>query len=174
MLNEVAIEGHVIGTSWRWSGDTMFRVGVDRDLQRGRKGTGARDGSDYFTVRAPAQTLAGMPVDFREGMRVRVHGFLQSREYQETLKTYLTRANGLTRLVSVTDEIAEQITLNRVATEILAERIAFVPERQKAATSASTASQESRPRRSRNGQNKEANAPAEAVGDTIVEAPVAA
>lgn len=147
MLNEVSIEGTVIGNSWRWSGDTLFRLGVDRDLHRSRKGSGPRDGSDYFTVRASAQALGVFPVQFRQGMRLRVHGFLQSREHEENLKAFLLRAQGPTGFISSGDDTAEQIKLNRVVTEIMAERIAIVPDSPQRKPTAETGS---KPRRSKN------------------------
>lgn len=146
MLNEVSIEGTVIGSSWRWSGDTLFRLGVDRDLQRVRKGPGPRDGSDYFTVRASAQALGVFPVQFRQGMRLRVHGFLQSREHEENLKAFLLRAHGPTGSIASGDDTAEQIKLTRVVTEIMAERIAIVAD---APQRKPTAEPGSKPRRSK-------------------------
>jgi hypothetical protein len=148
MLNEVAVEGTVIGNSWRWSSDTLFRLGVDRDLLRSRKGSGPRDASDYFTVRASAQVLGVFPVQFRQGMRVRVHGFLQSREHEENLKAFLLRAHGPTGALAVGDETTEQITLTRVVTEIMAERIAIAPDLNRPSGAAEAAP---KPRRSKTG-----------------------
>lgn len=145
MLNEISVEGTVIGNSWRWGADTLFRVGVDRDLQRSRKGLGPHDASDYFTVRASAQVLGVFPVQFRQGMRLRIHGFLQSREHEETLKAYLIRAHGPTGALAVDPEMADQITVTRVITEIMAERITVVP----AAVQPSAPAESAAPRKER-------------------------
>lgn len=147
LLNEVSVEGTVIGNSWRWSADTLFRIGVDRDLHRSRKGPGPHDASDYFTVRATAQVLGVIPVQFRQGMRLRVHGFLQSREHAETLKAYLIRAHGPTGALAIDPEMADQVTVNRVVTEVMAERITILPDQ--ARTSLPADSQPAKVRRDR-------------------------
>ncbi len=147
MLNEVSVEGTVIGSSWRWSADTLFRIGVDRDLQRNRKGQGPRDASDYFTVRASAQVLGVFPVQFRQGMRLRIHGFLQSREHEETLKAYLIRAHGPTGALAVDADTADQVTVSRVITEIMAERITIVTETARPSAVAEPAPGTRRPRK---------------------------
>lgn len=123
MLNEVVIEGTIAGDTWTYSGDTLFRLACDRDLQRGPKGTDPRDGSDYITVRLPATRFAGVPLALDRSKLIRVHGFLQSREYQENLATFLKRANGLTSQVQAADDVRRQVTHNRVTTEVIAERL---------------------------------------------------
>lgn len=127
MLNEVVIEGYVTGKTWKYSGDTLFRLACYRDPQRpAKRQTENRDEPDYLTVRLPAALLAGLPVRLERGIRYRVHGFLQSREYAETLGTFIAGASGLTRALSVSDDLRSEITRNRVTTEIVAERLSVV------------------------------------------------
>jgi hypothetical protein len=129
MINEAIVEGYIArlpgrpGT-WKWKRDTLFRLEVRRDPNRPVKPqTDSRDEPDYITVRLPADRFAGVPFAPDSSKKIRVHGFLQSREYQETLATFLSRANGLTSQISVSDEVAHQVTHNRVTTELVAERI---------------------------------------------------
>jgi len=129
MINEAIVEGYIArlpgspGT-WKWKRDTLFRLEVRRDPNRPVKApTDSRDEPDFITVRLPADRFAGLPFAPDSSKKIRVHGFLQSREYQETLAVFLSRANGLTSQVSVSDEVAHQVTHNRVTTELVAERI---------------------------------------------------
>jgi len=123
MLNEVVIEGYIVGDTWSMHHDTLFRLACERDTPRGPKGTDPRDGLDYLTVRLPAARFAGVPLALDRSKLIRVHGFLQSREYQETLGAFLKRAHGLTSQVQAGDETRRQVTHNRVTTEVIAERV---------------------------------------------------
>ena len=129
MINEAIVEGYIArlpgqSGTWQWKRDTLFRLEVRRDPNRPAKPqTDSRDEPDYITVRLPADRFAGLPFAPNSAKKIRVHGFLQSREYQETLATFLGRANGLTSQLSVSDELARQVTHNRVTTELVAERI---------------------------------------------------
>lgn len=123
MLNEVVIEGYIVGDTWSTNHDTLFRLACERDAQRGPKGADPRDGLDYLTVRLPAARFAGVPLALDRTKLVRVHGYLQSREYQESLGAFLKRAHGLTSQVQAGDEARRQVTHNRVTTEVIAERV---------------------------------------------------
>jgi hypothetical protein len=124
MLNEVVIEGLFTGKSWSYSGDLLFRLASYRDRQRPTKlQTEGREQPDYITVRLLA---SGVPVALQKGAIYRVHGYLQSRDYAETLGEFVKGANGLTNLLSASDEIRREIKHNRVTTEVVAERLILV------------------------------------------------
>jgi hypothetical protein len=129
MINEAIAEGYIArlpgqSGTWQWKRDTLFRLEVRRDPNRPAKPqTDSRDEPDYITVRLPADRFAGLPFASNSAKKIRVHGFLQSREYQETLAAFLGRAKGLTSQISISDELTRQVTHNRVTTELVAERI---------------------------------------------------
>lgn len=171
MLNEVVIEGWFTGKAWHYAGDLFFRLSNYRDRQRPAKPqVESREQPDYVTIRIPA---SGVPLALQKGALYRVHGYLQSREYKETLGDYIKSAHGLTNMLSVSDELRREITHNRAITEVVAERLIQVDK------PSSTAGQG-------NGRRAEALEPAEGaepsarrVGrsaqpeDVIVEAPAA-
>ena len=166
MINEAIVEGYIArlpgrpGT-WQWKRDTLFRLEVRRDPNRPAKPqTDSRDEPDYITVRLPADRFAGMPFAPNSARKIRVHGFLQSREYQETLGTFLSRANGLTSQISVSDELARQVTHNRVTTELVAERILQLDEEDSAGPAPASTSRP--PRRERGRSAGTLRAPASA------------
>ncbi len=76
MLNKVVIEGNVSGRPWTHSGDQFFRLGSYRDRPRPAKRLENRDKPDYVAARLSS---GGLPVLLQGGMRVRVHGYVQSR-----------------------------------------------------------------------------------------------
>ena len=124
MVNEVVIEGYIASEAWQIDEDTLFRLVSVRDPNRPAKQTAdSRETSDYVTVRLPASKFAGIPLTLAVSRRIRVHGFLQSREYQESLHAFLRHANGLTNQVSVSTDVARQVTHNRGTTEVVVERI---------------------------------------------------
>jgi hypothetical protein len=87
MLNQVHVEGFVTKKRWQHSGDTFFRLAVYRDPDRERKGQDkageGRDRPDYVTVRAPA-AVTTLPVEFKGGQRIQIHGWLESREFESS------------------------------------------------------------------------------------------
>lgn len=123
MLNEVVIEGYVSGRPWTHSGDQFFRLGSYRDRQRPAKRTENRDEPDYVTARLASN---GLPVLLQGGMRVRIHGYLQSRYYSESLAEWLKDAKGLTNALSVSSELREELKHNRVVTEVVIEKIVIL------------------------------------------------
>ena len=178
MINEAIVEGYIArlpgspGT-WKWKRDTLFRLEVRRDPNRPAKPqTDSRDEPDYITVRLPADRFAGLPFAPNSAKKIRVHGFLQSREYQETLATFLSRANGLTSQITVSDEVARQVTHNRVTTELVAERILQLDEEMPASHAPASPSRP-RGRKSErpNPPAPEKPAPAEAAAEKAAEAP---
>jgi len=129
MINEVIVEGYIAAGPgnpgiWKFKKDTLFRLAVVREPCRPSKlNMQGNDEPDFITVRLPAEKFGSLPVALDKSKRIRVKGFLQSREYQETLATFLTRANGVTNMLSVSEEVARLITHSRVTTELIAETI---------------------------------------------------
>ena len=90
MINEVIIEGIAI-KNWKYLDDLFVRLASYRDPDLpNRPYDAVRDLADYVNVRLPGQARSAM--NFTRGMRVRVHGFLQSRDYAESLEDFLRRA----------------------------------------------------------------------------------
>lgn len=120
MLNEVVMEGYVSGRPWTHSGDQFFRLGSYRDRQRPAKRSENRDEPDYVTARLLSN---GLPVALQGGMRVRIHGYLQSRYYSESLGDWLKDAKGPTNALTVSDDLRGDLKHNRVITELVIERL---------------------------------------------------
>jgi hypothetical protein len=120
MLNEVVIEGYVSGRPWTHSGDQFFRLGSYRDRQRPAKRSENRDEPDYVTARLSSN---GLPILIQGGMRVRAHGYIQSRYYTESLGDWLKDAKGPTNALSVGDDLRSDVQHNRVITEFVVERL---------------------------------------------------
>ena len=152
MINEVVIEGYIAGSPWTYSGEQFFRLGSYRDRQRPSKRHENRDEPDYVTCRL--ESSSGLPVILQVGTLVRVHGYLQSRYYSESLADWLKNAKGPTSTLSIGDEARKDCTHNRVVTEIVVERL--IPLSQQKAN------------RGKNGrETKAAKKPARAAEDTV-------
>ncbi len=122
MLNEVQIEGLVARESWTYDKDLFFRLASYRDAGLPAKPdiVPGRDEPDYVNVRFPggATSLAAP----RKGMRLRVHGFLQSRDFRETLSEFLEKAQKLGgELPKV--ENPDKVQIDRNIVEIVATRV---------------------------------------------------
>jgi hypothetical protein len=120
MLNEVVIEGYVSGRPWTYSGDQFFRLGSYRDRQRPAKRSENRDEPDYVTARLSSN---GLPLLLQGGMKVRAHGYLQSRYYTESLGEWLKDAKGPTNALSIGDDLRAEVQHNRVITEFVVEKL---------------------------------------------------
>ncbi len=128
MINEVVIEGYIAGSPWTYSGEQFFRLGCYRDRQRPSKRREDRDEPDYVTCRL--ESSSGLPVMLQVGTLVRVHGYLQSRYYSETLADWLKNAKGPTNTLSIGDEARATCAHDRVVTEIVAERLVVLSKQQ--------------------------------------------
>lgn len=138
MLNETHVEGYVTKKQWTYSGDKFMRIAVYRDPDRPRKDNdrgsskGGHDQPDYVTVKLPATLFAGMPVDFRPQLRVQVHGWVESRQYEQTLAEFLSSAKqDEAKEMDVDPELAKKIIAYRSSTWIVAERIQVLDRRDK-------------------------------------------
>jgi len=119
MLNEVTIEGMVTREPWTFDKDLFFRIASYRDSDILPKPdlVPGRDEPDYINVRVPggAVSLASP----QRGMRLRIHGFLQSREYKESLTEFLRRA----RADGIQVDGADKMLAERNTVEVVAHRV---------------------------------------------------
>jgi single-stranded DNA-binding protein len=82
MINDVVLEGIVVRT-WTFADDLLFRLVCYRDPDLPRKSLSeVQDAADFVTIQVIKGNL-GAPVAVDKGVHVRVHGFLQSRGYEE-------------------------------------------------------------------------------------------
>jgi hypothetical protein len=125
MLNEVQIEGIVARESWSYDRDLFFRIASYRDAGLPAKPdiVPGREEPDYVNVRFPggATSLAAP----RKGMRLRVHGFLQSRDFRENLSEFFEKARKLGGELP-TVENPEKIQIDRNIVEIVATRVVVI------------------------------------------------
>ncbi len=116
-MNEVHLQGRVMRT-WRFRGDLLARVSVPRDPDRPQKnGTNF----DYVTVRFPGGWDKRIGVT--DGMDIRVHGFIQSRDYEERLSDFLKDAEPKIE-VDVPD--GREPRAKRATTEVVVERFTIL------------------------------------------------
>ena len=127
MLNTVILDGYVTRKMWRVGPDLFFRLAVYRDPDRPRKepknGNG-KDSPDYLTIRLRAG-VALVSGPLQPGQRIQVHGWLESRHYEETLEEFLKKAQISPEEIGLDANIA----VERTTTWICAERIVPLPER---------------------------------------------
>ncbi len=76
---------------------------------------------DFVTIRVTKSNL-GAPVEVEKGLHVRVHGFLQSRDYQESLADFLKDARGAD--LAIPENLDPSgLRAPRGTTEVIARRI---------------------------------------------------
>ncbi len=121
MINDVVLEGIIVKT-WKYADDLLFRLACYRDPDLPQKPLNeVQDAADFVTIRVPKGNL-GAPVVVEKNYRVRVHGFLQSRDYEESLADFLKDARGAELLVPETLDPSE-LRAPRGTTEVVARRI---------------------------------------------------
>lgn len=128
MINEVVIEGIVVRDPWKFMEDLFFRVVVYRDSdQPSKKLDLERDAGDYINIRVSGG--ANGLIHIHRGMRLRVHGFLQSRDYRESLEEFVSKARRSKSFGELAIEIKgddlkpSQVQIDRNVVEIVAKRI---------------------------------------------------
>ncbi|PKN90777.1 MAG: hypothetical protein CVU44_22990 [Chloroflexi bacterium HGW-Chloroflexi-6] len=121
MLNEVQIEGIIAKEPWKYDRDLFFRVASYRDADMPAKPdiTPGRDEPDYINVRVPGGATSLMTAT--RGDRVRVHGFLQSRDFKESLTEFLGKARKNGETPDVDD--SDKIKIDRGILEVVAQRV---------------------------------------------------
>ena len=124
MINTVILEGLVVRT-WTFADDRFYRMASYRDPGLPTKlRNEEQDAADFMTVRVEKGSLGG-PVSLEVQDRVRVHGFMQSRDYEETLADFSREAKGpQPKFLDEYDPRALRRT--RVTTEIVAQRIVLL------------------------------------------------
>jgi hypothetical protein len=125
LINEVIVEGIVVREPWKYTDDLFFRLGVYRDSDMPSKKLDAeRDSGDYVNVRVSGG--ANGLIHVHRGMRLRVHGFFQSRDFRESLEEFLEKARKQSNSefqVEVTGLKPNQVQIDRNAVEIVARRL---------------------------------------------------
>lgn len=125
LINEVILEGIVVREPWKYTDDLFFRLGVYRDSDMPAKKLDAeRDSGDYVNVRVSGG--ANGLIQIHRGMRLRVHGFLQSRDFRESMEEFLDKAHRQVASefrVEVTGLKTNQVLIDRNAIEIVARRL---------------------------------------------------
>ncbi len=121
MINEVVLEGIVVKT-WKYAEDLLFRIACYRDPDLPSKSLNeVQDAADFVTIRVLKGNL-GAPVVVEKGVHVRVHGFLQSRDYEESLSDFLKDARGAELPVPESLD-PNNLRAPRGTTEVIARRI---------------------------------------------------
>lgn len=122
MINQITIEGIVVRT-WKYQDDLFVRVASYRDSDLpGKPFENRRDAPDYINVRLNG--AVNTPMNFAVGMKIRVHGYLQSRDYSETLDAFLDRASKTNQTIDLTVTADQKrIKTNRSLHEVVMQRI---------------------------------------------------
>ena len=121
MINEVVLEGIVV-KAWKYADDLLFRLACYRDPDLPTKSLNdTQDAADFVTIRVIKGNL-GAPVSVEQGATVRVHGFMQSRDYEESLADFLKDARGAELTVPESLDPSE-LRAPRGTTEVVARRI---------------------------------------------------
>jgi hypothetical protein len=121
MINEVVLEGIVVKT-WKYAEDLLFRIACYRDPDLPSKSLNdVQDAADFVTIRVLKGNL-GAPVVVEKGVHVRVHGFLQSRDYEESSSDFLKDARGADLPVPESLD-PNELRAPRGTTEVIARRI---------------------------------------------------
>ena len=95
-----------------------------------------RDAGDYVNIRVNGG--ANGLIRIRKGMRLRVHGFLQSRDFRENLEEFLQKARRVKAFEDLSLEIKgsehkpDQVQIDRNIVEIVAQRILVLDMERKA------------------------------------------
>ncbi len=125
MINDVVLEGIVV-KAWKYADDLLFRLACYRDPDLPHKPLNeVQDAADFVTIRVPKGNL-GAPVVVEKNHHVRVHGFLQSRDYQESLADFLKDARGAELPVPENLD-PSMLRAPRGTTEVIARRIMSQP-----------------------------------------------
>ena len=103
MINEVILEGIVVRDPWKFMDDLFFRLVTyrDRDLPA-KKLDLEHDAGDYTNWRIIGG--ANGLIQVRRGMRLRVHGYLQSRDFRESLEEFINKARKTKTMADLTVE----------------------------------------------------------------------
>jgi len=112
-MNEVHLSGQ-IKRIWTYSDNLYLRLSVRRDPGRPRRSPRAGGLFDYVTAVFPD---ARGQLHFQPGQIITLHGWLQSRDFDETLADFLKRAGAT--LPAALDAAP---VVHRTVTEVVVER----------------------------------------------------
>jgi hypothetical protein len=135
VLNELNVEGIVV-YSYAYNKDLIVRVACYRDSNRPAKPAyeEGKEKPDYVNIRFDNGVTKNL--SFTDDMHIRVKGYLQSREYNETLVEFLTKAkkNPITSQmdVSVVGGKPNQIMCGRNTVEIVVEDYTIIQQAKQA------------------------------------------
>jgi len=128
MINDVVLEGIVVRDPWKFMDDLFFRMVIYRDSDLPAKKLDLeRDTGDYINVRVNGG--ANGLIHIRRGMRLRVHGFLQSRDFRESLEEFINKARKSKNCTDLAVDIKacdlkhNQVFIDRNVVEAVARRI---------------------------------------------------
>ena len=128
MINDVVLEGIVVREPWKFIDDLFFRLVIYRDSDLPAKKLDLeRDAGDYINIRVNGG--ANGLIHIRRGMRLRVHGFLQSRDYRESLEDFLNKARKSRICADLAIDIKDcdlkqnQVLIDRNVVEVVIRRI---------------------------------------------------
>ena len=128
MINDVVLEGIVVRDPWKFMDDLFFRLVIYRDSDLPAKKLDLeRDAGDYINVRVNGG--ANGLIHIRRGMRLRVHGFLQSRDFRESLEEFINKARKSKNCTDLAVDIKacdlkqNQVLIDRNVVEAVARRI---------------------------------------------------
>jgi len=123
MINEATLEG-IVTKVWVYNGDTFLRLASYRDPDLPEyKLDNNRDHADFVTVRFPKD--GPVQVTASTGDHLRVHGFIQSRDYNETLAAFLKDSNH--QLSLPVDVDPTKYMASRSMNEIICRRFVRLP-----------------------------------------------
>jgi len=124
MINEVTLEGIVTREPWTYDKDVFFRIASYRDMDMPAKpdlNVPGRDEPDYVNIRYPGGM--GTMFSIQKGQHVRIHGFLQSREYKENLAEFMEKAKKNIEIKLADDLKPEKVAIDRNTIEVVAARV---------------------------------------------------
>lgn len=116
-MNEVSLTGRIMKV-WDIGGDRFARISVPRDPQRLPKLDGDR--FDYITVRWIGGRDMKIPV--KPGQDISVHGYLQSRDYKESLAKFVDGDSQILEALRAAGIDPGRVNASRTTTEVIVER----------------------------------------------------
>jgi hypothetical protein len=128
LINDVVLEGIVVRDPWKFMDDLFFRLVTYRDSDLPAKKLDLeRDAGDYINIRVNGG--ANGLIHIQRGMRLRVHGFLQSRDFRESLEEFINKArksktcSDLVVAITACELKQNQIFIDRNLVEAVSRRI---------------------------------------------------
>ena len=131
MLNEIHVEGAVTRT-WTFQDVHFARIACRIDSGRMRTSEAGQRESEYITLRFEPPALARAASTLKGSSLVRATGYLSSREYDITLKSFCRSADGdeetLTALRELAEAAGDKARKPHVLNEVVVERFEVLEE----------------------------------------------